>query len=333
MNDSSPQLPIARFRFVFTARDRVALPDYAGSAWRGAFGHALRKAVCVTRMKTCEACLLRHTCAYAYVFETPPPPAAEKMTKYSHVPHPFLLEPDISARRLSSGDNYILGFSSVGHAARYLPYVIHALGTAAERGVGKGAGRMALTEVRQERTPGSGDWCSIYRPGGVPEPFAPCSPEAPPMPPSLTIRLHTPLRLKRDGKLVTPDAFTFSDLAVSLLRRVSMLSFFHTDTPLETDFAGLAHKARAARIGQARLEWKDWTRYSSRQQAEMQMGGLVGEFELDLGGLEVFWPYLWLGSFVHAGAVTSMGLGRYTIEPASLPDASFAPLAEENASA
>ncbi|MGQ0594710.1 MAG: CRISPR system precrRNA processing endoribonuclease RAMP protein Cas6 [Gammaproteobacteria bacterium] len=52
---------------------------------------------------------------------------------------------------------------------------------------------------------------------------------------------------------------------------------------------------------------------------ETPMGGLLGEIALDGAGLEPFWPYLWLGQYVHAGAATSMGLGRYAIGSASLP--------------
>jgi CRISPR/Cas system endoribonuclease Cas6 (RAMP superfamily) len=51
------------------------------------------------------------------------------------------------------------------------------------------------------------------------------------------------------------------------------------------------------------------------------MGGLVGSVHLEMRGLEDFWPYLWLGQWTHAGKGTSMGMGAYTIKPASLPNA------------
>lgn len=98
-----------------------------------------------------------------------------------------------------------------------------------------------------------------------------------------------------------------------------MLSYFHTDTPHETDFAGLTKQAAASHCTDIRLQWHDWTRYSSRQQTEMNMGGLIGRFSLNLQDNEAFWPYLWLGQWTHAGKATSMGLGAYTIMPASLP--------------
>jgi CRISPR/Cas system endoribonuclease Cas6 (RAMP superfamily) len=51
----------------------------------------------------------------------------------------------------------------------------------------------------------------------------------------------------------------------------------------------------------------------------MQMGGLVGEIVVELAEGSPLWPYLWLGQWLHAGKGTSMGLGHYTIQPASLP--------------
>ncbi|MDS4021042.1 MAG: CRISPR system precrRNA processing endoribonuclease RAMP protein Cas6, partial [Candidatus Competibacter sp.] len=98
------------------------------------------------------------------------------------------------------------------------------------------------------------------------------------------------------------------------LRRISLLTAFHTDDPLETDFVGLTQAARAVELERTRLRWYDWTRYSSCQDALIQMGGLIGEIELDGAGLEPFWPYLWLGQWTHAGKGAVMGLGRYRLE-------------------
>lgn len=98
-----------------------------------------------------------------------------------------------------------------------------------------------------------------------------------------------------------------------------MLTYFHTDDPLETDFAGLTRLATAFEINDARLHWWDWTRYSSRQATEMQMGGLLGEIRMTSSELEALWPYLWLGQFTHTGSGTIMGLGKYEIAAGSSP--------------
>ena len=53
-----PKLPIGHYQLRFRAQDPVRLPPFAGSAWRGAFGQALKRLICVTREPECAACLL-----------------------------------------------------------------------------------------------------------------------------------------------------------------------------------------------------------------------------------------------------------------------------------
>lgn len=315
----TPQLPIGRYRLRFVAWEPVRFPEYSGSAWRGAFGHQLKRAVCVTREPVCARCMLYRGCAYPYIFETPPPPDARKMRRYIAAPHPFVLLPDPGGRvTVDAGDRVELGLTLFGHGNRSLPYIVHAFRRAADEGIGKRSGRLDLSEVWQAAPPESADWQPVYRSGGPLNPLAASNPVPPYCPTRLTITFETPMRLRREGRNVRPEDFRFSDLFGNLLRRVSMLTYFHTDTPLDTDYAALTRAAREIAIENMNLEWHDWARYSSRQQTTMEMGGLKGTIELDGARLAPFWPYLWLGQYTHAGKGTSMGLGHYTIKPASL---------------
>jgi CRISPR-associated endoribonuclease Cas6 len=313
MTANSPTIPIGRYRLRFEAEESMGFPEYAGSAWRGAFGHALKRAVCVTREPECSACLLYRNCPYPYVFETPPPTGARKMRRYPAAPHPYVLLPDTEGERhLDQGAQTALGLTLVGHANRLLAYFVHAFATAGEQGLGKGRGRLALVRVEQEPLPGGGAWATIMEQGDRLEPLAPLNPEPPCVPASVSVHLLTRLRLQYKERYVAPEDLSFSALFGALLRRLSMLSYFHTDTPLETDFAGLTAKAREIGVIDADVHWSDWTRYSSRQKRTMELGGLLGKFAL-AGDLTPFWPYLWLGQFVHAGKNASMGLGGYTL--------------------
>ena len=96
-----PILPLAVYRLDFTAQDSIRLPAYAGSAWRGVFGRALKRLVCVTREPACPPCLLYRSCVYPYLFETPPPERAEKLRKYPAAPHPFVIEPWPACREVA----------------------------------------------------------------------------------------------------------------------------------------------------------------------------------------------------------------------------------------
>ena len=95
--NSQPMIPVKTYRFYFSTERPIRLPGFAGSAWRGAFGHALKKTVCVVRNTPCNQCLLKNACAYSVVFETPPPANAEKMRKYTAAPHPFVLQFPVTA--------------------------------------------------------------------------------------------------------------------------------------------------------------------------------------------------------------------------------------------
>ncbi len=311
----SPILPIARYRLEFETLDTMRFPDYSGSTWRGVFGRALKQLVCVTREPVCANCMLYRSCVYPYLFETPPDPEAGKLRKYPAAPHPFVLLPDGQARGWQeAGTPVQLDVTLFGNGNRYLPYVIHALDQAGRRGIGRRHGRLALRRVAQAEGHGGGDaWREILQPGGRLDPLPPTVPELPPCPRRLTLVLETPLRLKVEGRNVAQDRFRFGILFSNLLRRISMLTAFHTDTPLETDFAGLSRAARDLEVESADLHWHDWTRYSSRQDALIQMGGLLGYITLSGDSLAPFWPYVWLGQWTHAGKGTSMGLGRYRI--------------------
>ncbi|RKY70285.1 MAG: hypothetical protein DRQ24_09550, partial [Candidatus Latescibacterota bacterium] len=60
------------------------------------------------------------------------------------------------------------------------------------------------------------------------------------------------------------------------------------------------------------LRWFDWTRYSSRQNRRMKLGGVLGEICFE-GEWQSFLPFILLGEVVHVGKGTSFGLGQYAV--------------------
>ena len=212
---------------------------------------------------------------------------------------------------LPTGALLTLEVTLFGHGNRYLPYVIRAFEQAGERGLGRHHSRVSLQRVEQAT---DNAWQDILTADARLKPLPASVPATPPCPQRLSLILETPLRLKAEGRNLTQDRFQFAPLFSNLLRRISMLTTFHTDTPLATDFAGLSRAARTVAATRMRLRWHDWTRYSTRQDALMQLGGLLGDIDIAGADLTPFWPYLWLGQWTHAGKATSMGLGRYRIK-------------------
>lgn len=305
-------LPIGRYRAWFSSSRPVRFSEFPGSAWRGGFGYALKKAACATREPRCAACLLYRSCAYPYIFETPPPPGAAKMRRYTSVPHPFVFDHCALPGRDTHG--CLLEFSLFGEANRHLPIIVYALMSAVAAEQGIAGNRLSLERLEREAGLGSEAWAPLDLPDGLAGLAAPAWAEPPAPRAALALRIETPLRLKREGRHVGPERFCFADLFGNLLRRISMLTYFHTETPLETDFRGLSEAARAIQ-GEFELEWKEQRRYSQRQGEVMRLGGVVGRIALGADGADLapFWPYLWLGQWTHAGTGATMGLGRYRI--------------------
>ena len=139
----------SQFQFSLKAVDCINLPVYKGSTFRGAFGHAFKKVVCINRERTCASCLLKEKCVYSYVFETPPPPDTSKMRKYPFAPHPFIITPPLEERRIyREGETLCFELTLVGRSIDYLPYFIYTFDELGGIGFGKGYGKYQLEEVK-----------------------------------------------------------------------------------------------------------------------------------------------------------------------------------------
>ncbi len=304
------QLPIAHYRLRFQG-SIGRWPAYAGSAWRGVFGHQLRRALCVTHLDACNGCELLHSCGYPYIFETPPPPATDRQRLATAVPHPYVLEPGSP----KPGGHVDLDLLLIGRGNQYLAYCVHALSEGARAGIGSDRSRLQLVQILQQRRPGEGRWEIIWEPEGEFAAFPAATPQIPPVPREVGVEFLTPLRAVRDEEKVLPSSFSFAAFFMTLLRRISLLSYFHAGLPLDLDFAALAAHARTVQAEAVKLRWQNWLRLSSRQQKLVPMGGVVGRFELRSSDLTPFWPFLWLGQWVHAGKGAVMGLGGYRLLP------------------
>jgi hypothetical protein len=302
--------PAARYRLDCVAETPVHFREYAGSTLRGAFGHALKRAVCMTHQPDCKACALYRTCPYPAVF-APPAPEAHRVQKFSDIPAPYVIEPmSWGEKHYTPGEGFSFHVVLIGRALAHLPIVLHAWQRALAHGVGVGDGRARLARVDQV---GQGADTPVYdaRDGRVLEHTATLPPPAP-VPPRATLRFHTQLRLQHEGRPLGPQDIRVDRLLVGLVKRTSLIAEFHAGQPPALDFADLTNRAKTIR-DERRLVWRDWTRYSNRQKQEMQLGGVIGEWTLE-GDLAPFWPYLHLGQWLHVGKNATFGLGHYQLQ-------------------
>ncbi|MGQ9922257.1 MAG: CRISPR system precrRNA processing endoribonuclease RAMP protein Cas6, partial [Desulfobacca sp.] len=144
------EIPFVRLVYTYRCQEELQLPPYKGSALRGALGHALKKVTCALRRATCAECLLRQSCVYVYVFETPPPPGSQRLRLYPAAPHPFVLRPPADQQqRFAPGEELRGELLLIGRAIDYLPYFVYTLEVLGQAGLGRGRGRAELIEVRE----------------------------------------------------------------------------------------------------------------------------------------------------------------------------------------
>ncbi len=314
----------ARYRFVLGVETALRLNAFAGATLRGGFGHVFKRTVCVWRPADCPRCLLKHTCSYPYIFETAPPPGAEKLRGLEQIPRPFVLEPPDGGRDRPylPGEQLAFRLVLVGRAIDYLPYFLLTFTELGQAGLGRDRGRFIVVAVHAEGRTGDRLIYSaaegILRDTGnrltgadfTDEAF-PTSPAAGPF--RLAVHFQTPTRIRNDGAI--REEVSFQDLIRALLRRVSSLCYFHCGRELAVDFKSLIEQASTIGVVDSQLHWQDQERFSGRQRQRIDMGGVVGvvEYEGEADVLRSYWPLLRAGEWVHVGKGAVMGMGRYRL--------------------
>lgn len=316
----------SRYRFILQASTSLHLNAFAGSTLRGGFGHLFKRTVCIWPSGDCDRCLLKERCAYPYVFETAPPPDAEKLRGLEQVPRPFVLEPPERGGRQSyrPGERFDFGLVLVGRGIGYLPHFLLTLGELGRTGLGANRGRFDVVEVLAEHprgtrriwTPGANGLAGIDVALTAAELMRPTALAGlSELPHRLAVCFQTPARVRSEGQVRT--ALTFQELVRALLRRLSSLCYFHCGGELAVDFRGLIERASLIRTVAEDLRWQAQERFSGRQRQRIDMSGVLGRvvFEAPEPSVwEEYLPLLTAGEWVHVGKGTVMGLGKYRVE-------------------
>lgn len=294
-NANLATFPIAQLRLILRAKDVVNLPEFSGSTWRGALGQALRRLACVCPGVECKICVMQPMCWYAKLYEPILASRCGVLQGQREAPHPLIPRPTPVGGKLMPHTTANLDLLLIGQAQEATPLLVQAAQRMVKHGIGLNRGELELVYWELTALP----W----------QPWQP-----PALWPQVRIVLETPLRLRIDNRVVTPQMLTLRPLLTTLLRRMSLFSCCHGAAPLEVDFRALAEVAELIAITERRLDWFRWQRYSSRQQRHIAMDGVVGSLEIDLAQAPDWWPFLWAGQWLHVGKGASMGMGRYRLE-------------------
>jgi hypothetical protein len=320
---SLPRIPYLRLRLTLRAQQRATLPVYKGSMLRGAFGHALRKAVCLMGPEQpCETCLLRHSCYHTKLFEPiyeealPPLLADLPITPRAYIFEPA--GPGCDARHLEAGDPLEFDLLLFGKVIDLQLYAMLACERMAVNGLGRNRVPFRL-ERALARAPDS-TWKAVLEDGRMRGrgTTRPSFPAAEPLPGQrATLRFLTPTRLRVEDDHV--ETTTFPDVVAAMVRRVFEVAWFHVREPeIDWRLTSLTTAARAVKITGMDLRWHDWERYNAHQHTLMNMGGFMGTVEVE-GDLTPFTPLLRAAEIVHVGRGTPFGLGRVEVVAPILP--------------
>ena len=318
-------IKILKLRFLLKAFDKIQLPEYTGSTFRGAFGYAFKNATCIMRKeRLCENCIVKLSCSYYSFFESPLPETISedklkflKLSNVKKIPHPFIFEPDIKQKRiLNKDDLFFFDLILFGKANEYYPYFIFSIIEMGKKGIGINRGKYVLEKVLNFVNDSKTEL--IFDSGSnvlskINNYFVPLNQNI--TEDIIKLNFITPLRLQQEGKLVNnPD---FKILIINLIRKISAMLFFHYNYDFDADYIKqsreLIEKSGSIQTLESNLKWYSWERWSNRQKTKMNLGGLVGEISFQ-GNLSPFSELINLGKYFHVGKNTVFGLGKYLIK-------------------
>jgi hypothetical protein len=193
-------------------------------------------------------------------------------------------------------------------------------------GLGKGRGRFKLLSVEDEYGK------HIYNDGNLSGGFAVLSAReilesAGTEDVPITMKFQTPVRMKtawkREGQGLLTSISSDDDfrlLLKALYHRAFVLTQLYGDNPVQQpyDSRALPLLGSDVQLSESRTHWLDWTRYSSRQKQEMQLGGMLGTVSFS-GKTGQYHPLFRLGEYLHLGKGSTFGLGKYQLLEPSQP--------------
>ncbi len=311
------KLSFCKITFVLQATQPLLLPPYKGFTLRGAFGVQFKRVVCVNKGAVCQSCLLKGQCSYYRFFESP---NFLSWHHSPHIPHPYVIEPPLEPKKTlyQPGETFQFDMILIGNTMELLPYVILVFWELGSRGgIGKnrpqGMGKYKLVRVLDALDGGKNIFTGesgllhsmpVARQIAVGQTSFPSK--------EITVRIATPLRLKFEGHLTGKDGNcgeVLPSLFTGLFSRFNLLVSAYCDPDM-----GKQPVPYFPRCGfKSKLKWVDWSRYSTRQETSMEMGGLVGTLEVP-EKYAPWWDLLKAGEILHVGKATSFGFGKYVLE-------------------
>ncbi len=256
-------------------------PYFMGSQLRGALGYALKKVTCINPSYTCEGCFATSNCLYHQFYE-------EKNTF-----HKYRFDFELGK------EYYDFSLYLFEEACEKLPYILSALYQLLTQ---NGLGRENKTYhdfelyINDQRALNHGAF--TIPPNSI-QNFSIHATHQ-----DMTLRLTTPLRIKKNNRFVRDDSIALEDIIGSIYQRQMQLlgeGYGKFPYPIEGEIVSKT------------IEYKELTRQSNRQKTTMHLGGVIGTMQIKGLNIESY-TMLKLGTLIGVGKSTAFGLGKIEIE-------------------
>lgn len=282
--------------FILEACERVNLgeDDIKGDRWRGGIGDAMRLIECKDPDKNnCLICSERSDCLYRKCFIH---------SKQKTPPRPYIIRPELDSKSLyDKGSQMRLEITLLGDAMLHTYRFIKAIEYLGKQGIGTGRGRFNVVDVVTKPPLDFQQMFTNHKTGGD----------------TCRIELLTPLKIKTKEEGIHFSKLPFQTFIRLLLKRIINLNNIYYNggnygRSLIKEALGDLVLLSESITAMTPAKWQDFTRYSSRQDKLLKIGGLRG-FIMISGNISTFYPFLRIGETVGVGQHTTSGFGRYKI--------------------
>ena len=264
---------------------------------RSVLGVNLRRICCIAKnQETCSVCMVKNSCVYSWLFESPIEKESFSLNGRDRAPHPFILEYD----QISTTEGRIK-IVLLGKAAYFAPYVISSFRNAGEYGLGRDRIHFAIEYIETEGEEFVGSrfeiekhikqW--IYGHDDIAGKTI------------AGIEFTTPCRIKNNGKYL--GRLLVQDVLKSIQRRMISLEEFYGDPFSPCLFESFPYSS------EENQRWEERKHVSSRTATKMSLGGVVGGIRIHGRLDDLQRSLLRAGEIFHVGKNVAFGLGRMRV--------------------
>ena len=301
-------MKISYLPFDFTLKFKVtAFSDvYPAFILRSVMGRELKRFACILKTKECDDCPLKYQCAYSYIFESPIEKNNKLLTGANKASHPFILNCDEDVN--NSFDKLKFNLTLFGRGIDYFPYIYYAFLKAGINGLFKRRYLYEIENVKSENKPvndGKSDYLEI--------------PETKKwkinldtnekVEKEIKLALLTPLRIKIKGKYTSQ--ISYSDILYTAARRVKFLCGLYGENSNKN--ISKMVDTLSTKKASYKINWKEYTRYSARQESKMKLGGIYGQIKIEGKFSEFELSLLKFSEIFGLGKNTGLGFGKIRI--------------------